>query len=315
MMDTISLGTVTVTPLAATALAEAGIDAATLLRRYQTHDWGDDNARQRGLSEFAASNGLPIFSHYTLHGGTIILVATDGDRSTTHVLLPSEVESVEISAKEGYARWSKTYDTESNALIATEQPEVDRILATLSYRNVLDAATGTGRHALRLARQGAFLTAIDESPEMLATARRRAVGLDIQFHETSLAEPLPLETGQFDLVICALAFCHLPDMYATSREFHRVLRRGGHVLVTDFHPDAVAYGWRAMVWEGHTRYLLPNYPYTRDDYVASVAEAGFAVRSAIDIPFKAIPDGYTTEETRQEVGDLNFCLLVLGERT
>jgi ubiquinone/menaquinone biosynthesis C-methylase UbiE len=313
-MDTVSLGSVTVTPAATTALAHAGIDATTLLERYRKGDWGDEGQRQRGLNEFAAQNGLPIFSRYTLRGDTAVLIITDGDRSATHVLLPSEVQSVEVSAKEGYAKWSKTYDSESNALIATEQPAVDRILAGLRYRTVLDAATGTGRHALPLARQGAEVTAIDESPEMLSIARRHAAGLDIRFVEASLTEPLPLASDQFDLVLCALAFSHFPDIHATCREFWRVARAGGSVLITDFHPDAFAYGWRGLVWEGYTRYELRSYPYTRDDYVASVAKAGFAVRSVVDIPFKEIPAGYTTDEMRQEVGELNFCLIVLGER-
>src|SRR5947209_8598616 len=126
----------------------------------------------------------------------------------------SETEFQEVSVQEGYALWAASYDQEKNGLIFVEERHVDRILARLPFTRVLDVGTGTGRHALKLARQGASVTAIDQSPEMLAVARQAAQheGLPIDFRLSSLDDGLPFEAHQFDLVICALILSHEPDL-------------------------------------------------------------------------------------------------------
>jgi SAM-dependent methyltransferase len=65
---------------------------------------------------------------------------------------------------------------------------------------VLDVGAGTGRVALRLARAGCAVTALDRDPELLAVlaARARAEGLDI---ETVVADAAAFELdGRFGLV-------------------------------------------------------------------------------------------------------------------
>jgi 2-polyprenyl-3-methyl-5-hydroxy-6-metoxy-1,4-benzoquinol methylase len=81
-------------------------------------------------------------------------------------------------------------------LIFVEERQVDRLLAQISFIKVLDVGTGTGRHALKLARHGSSVTAIAQSPEMLAVARLAAQRevLPLDFHLLSLEESLPFET-------------------------------------------------------------------------------------------------------------------------
>ncbi len=253
-MDRVQLGTISVTPAATAALAEAGLVAKDLLDRFRAGDWGADDPAGRLHCDFCLAQDMPLISWYTLAGGTRIAVACSADRSETLVALASEHGPVEVSAAEGYAAWSRTYDTELNQLIAVEQVFVDRLLGEAHFGAALDAATGIGRHALALARRGAAVTALDASPEMMAVARGRAVAeqLPITFLQASLSQPLPLADGRFDLAICALAFCHLPEIGAPCREFFRVLRTGGRFLLTDFHPDALDSGWHTDFWSGAT---------------------------------------------------------------
>src|SRR5215469_2313333 len=171
----------------------------------------------------------------------------------------NEAESVhEVSTQEGYARWASTYDGETNALIILEEDHISPILDDLPFTNALDVGAGTGRYALKLAHRGTRVTALDQSPEMLTVARQTAQqeGVLIDFWLGSLNEGLPFAPNQFDLVTCAPMLCHVPDLAHAAQEFHRVLRPGGNLLITDFHPDYAAYGRRIGFQQAGMKYLL-----------------------------------------------------------
>ena len=71
---------------------------------------------------------------------------------------------------EGYSRWAKGYDSTWNTLIATEELYSLGLLDSLTGEAALDVGAGTGRFALKLARRGWKVTALDPNPEMLAIA-------------------------------------------------------------------------------------------------------------------------------------------------
>lgn len=222
----------------------------------------------------------------------------------------------EIDNKNGYALWATSYDHEKNPLIAVEEPHVRQILNNISYSHVLDAGTGTGRNALKLAQPGIHVTAIDNSPEMLATAREKAnrSGLEIEFHQVSLKSQLPFDDEAFDLVLCSLVLTHISNLTTLIKEFHRVCCEGGHIVITDFHPESLVHGWRTTFENNGTTYHLPNFNYTREDYLEAVCTAGFTLLQVKDVPVNEIPKGYISEETINRYADVGLCLIILGQK-
>jgi len=96
---------------------------------------------------------------------------------------------------------------------------------------VLDVAVGTGltaRQALRIAGDGAVI-GLDVSEAMLAEARRTLAIPLIQ----GRAEQLPLADASLDFLCMGYALRHVADLTATFREFRRVLRPGGRVLLLE----------------------------------------------------------------------------------
>jgi len=233
----------------------------------------------------------------------------------------SDVEIVhEVSIQEGYARWALSYDQEVNALIVLEEAHIDRLLAGVACTNVLDVGTGTGRHALKLARRGARVTAIDQSPQMLAQARQAAQSekLSIDFRQVVLEDGLPFATGHFDLLTCALMLCHLPDLVPVVRECARVLQPAGSLLITDFHPASVHYGWRTAFRQAGVRYVLPNMTHTRETYLQALAVCGLLLVTSLDLPMGALPDRPypppLTAEFIQAHAQIPFCLVLLARK-
>jgi 2-polyprenyl-3-methyl-5-hydroxy-6-metoxy-1,4-benzoquinol methylase len=109
---------------------------------------------------------------------------------------------------------------------ATQARVVASMIGDLNGRMVLDVATGTGRAALMLARQGARVTGIDASGEMLQVARQRAAGerLELPFHQGD-AHDLQFADRAFEIGVCLRLLMHAPDWQRCLAELCRVASR------------------------------------------------------------------------------------------
>ena len=228
----------------------------------------------------------------------------------------------ELDTLDGYALWAASYDGERNGLIEAEEPRIAALAARFGgVHSALDVATGTGRFALRWARLGAEVVAVDQSPEMLAMAQQKAQaeGLAVTFVQQPLETSLPFPAGRFDLVSCGLALCHVADLAGSVCEMGRVLRPGGYLLITDFHPDAVGRGWRTVFAQGDEVYYLPNVAHTRQQYLDAVHVAGCELIHVDDIllwdaPADSFPAGVDVARLLSEDGDKTFGLILLGQK-
>ena len=186
--------------------------------------------------------------------------------------------TVEMGLSEGYAKWAPEYDAEANPLIPLEEPVVLELIGDVAGKDVLDAACGTGRYAFLLAQSGARVCGLDASEEMLAEARRKAeqLGLSVDLRLGDVAR-LPFSDDSFDLAICALAFCHLPDIRPAVAELARVLRPRGRLIVSDFHPFCLLVGWRTALHRPEATYCIENHLHLTEGYVRTLLDAGFTL--------------------------------------
>jgi demethylmenaquinone methyltransferase / 2-methoxy-6-polyprenyl-1,4-benzoquinol methylase len=139
-----------------------------------------------------------------------------------------------------FAPLGPTYDRYANALSFGQDPRWRRFLVSRlpvgRDHTVLDAATGTGAVAVELVRQtGCSVVGVDQSPEMLAVARRRlaAETARVRLVEAS-AQELPFEDRCFDGLTAAYLLRYLDDLPAGLAELARVLRPGATAALLDF---------------------------------------------------------------------------------
>jgi SAM-dependent methyltransferase len=191
------------------------------------------------------------------------------------------VEAPPITTREGYARWAASYDEPGNQLLDVEQPIVRDILSGLPVGIALDVACGTGRHTAYLASLGHQVIGVDTSPEMLAVARNKVP--PGEFHEADLHD-LPLADDSVDLVVCAIALSHVPDLAPAFRELVRVLRPKGHLIVSDSRGLIGDIGLPLV-----KRTPAGNFEYMRtfsrltSDYLAAALPLGFEVRRCVEL--------------------------------
>jgi SAM-dependent methyltransferase len=124
-----------------------------------------------------------------------------------------------------------------------ERPATIALLGDVSGLRVLEAGCGPGALTSWLVDNGAIVTAMDVSQEMVRLAGER-LGDRANVLTADLAEPLPFADASFDLVVASLVLHYLADWNAPLAEFRRVLAQGGTVTFSTHHP--------AMDWQLHS---------------------------------------------------------------
>ena len=186
------------------------------------------------------------------------------------------VEASPITTREGYDRWSESYDEPGNQLIDLEQPIVREILDDLPLGVALDVACGTGRHSAYLAALGHVVIGVDTSSEMLARARVKVP--EGEFYEADLHD-LPVPDDSVDVVVCAIALSHVPDLAEALAELVRVLRPNGHLVISDSRGPIGDVGLPLVRIgpDGEVGYM-PTWSRLASDYLAAALPLGLQVR-------------------------------------
>jgi len=147
--------------------------------------------------------------------------------------------NIKDTIKQNWDKSSKDYDQSPGHGIHTEQEkEAWMNLLTLAIgskkQKILDVGTGTGAMALVLAEMGHDVIGIDLSDGMLNKAKEKAkkANLPVEF-EIGDAEKLSFSDNTFDVVINRHLLWTLPDPEKAIKEWNRVLKSGGHVVIID----------------------------------------------------------------------------------
>jgi len=142
------------------------------------------------------------------------------------------------------------------------RPELPALLALLDPTWVVgDLGCGTGQLAETLAPYVRRVVAVDDSAEMLEAARARLADVGVELRRGRL-ESLPLDAGSLDAAVLSLVLHYVPRPERALEEAHRVLRRGGRLLVVDMvahdreeYREAMGHLWPGFTAEQMSEWL------------------------------------------------------------
>jgi glycine/sarcosine N-methyltransferase len=128
--------------------------------------------------------------------------------------------------------------------LAHELPFFDRLFTEHGVHRILDAACGTGHHAIALAQRGYQVAGADLSSAMVERARENAAAanVDAAFHVAGFGQLADLGQG-FEAMICVgNSLPHLlsaPALDAALRDFGAALQPGGLLIIQNRNFDRV----------------------------------------------------------------------------
>jgi malonyl-CoA O-methyltransferase len=175
-------------------------------------------------------------------------------------------KTIDLSVKEGYERWSKTYDKDKNILIAIEERPLLDSIGQARNKTILDAGCGTGRISLKLLNKGAKVFGIDVSPYMIKKAETKVSKYPkykgkSEFKLASVYK-IPYNDCKFDLVVCNLVICHLKNLNKAVSEMSRVLKKSGTLIISDLHPYVLKHSKGTIFVQDKKIFRIKNYFYS-----------------------------------------------------
>ncbi|MCW3090202.1 MAG: hypothetical protein JWP81_1271 [Ferruginibacter sp.] len=143
-----------------------------------------------------------------------------------------------------YDQWAASYDSQpDNLMLALDEELFSSLLddTEISNKIIADIGCGTGRHWKKILDKAPLkLIGYDVSQGMLEILQKKFP--QAETHVLSSNKLRELKDHSCDMVISTLTIAHIDDVQEAMKEWCRVLQPGGDMIITDYHPIALARG-------------------------------------------------------------------------
>ncbi len=163
--------------------------------------------------------------------------------------------------EKAYDLWSEKYDHQpGNLILALDEEIFSGLMNSLNLRNkiVADIGCGTGRHWRKIfERHPKKLIGFDISEGMLKILRQKFPRAET--HHIIKDELYELGNESCDFIFSTLTIAHIKDAKKALQEWNRILKPGGEIIVTDYHPAALAKGGKRTFNHNSKTIAVKNY--------------------------------------------------------
>lgn len=175
--------------------------------------------------------------------------------------LPSAKETEPASA---YNLWAASYDSQpDNLMLALDEQLFSGLLKNVDVHNkiVADIGCGTGRHWQKIMdKKPKKLIGFDVSKGMLQILQQKFPNAET--HLLINDELQGLQNESCDLVFSTLTIAHIKNINKAIAEWCRILKPGGDMIITDYHPAALSKGGKRTFSYNRKTVAVKNYIHT-----------------------------------------------------
>ncbi len=131
--------------------------------------------------------------------------------------------------------------------------------ASIKGKKILDVGCGGGILTEKIVQEGAAITGIDASKEMIALAEQHAQesGLDIRYIRTNVENLHTIITDKFDVILCMELIEHVPDYRSVIRACKKLLNPNGTIIFATINRNYLSFVL-AIICAEYIMGLLPK---------------------------------------------------------
>jgi ubiquinone/menaquinone biosynthesis C-methylase UbiE len=179
--------------------------------------------------------------------------------------------------EKAYDIWAASYDDQpDNLMLSLDEAVFSSLLqgVSLEGKTLADIGCGTGRHWQKIADSGAKkIIGFDVSMAMLAVLQKKfPAAQTYQLKDNTLKELL---SNSCDVLISTLTIAHIEKAEEALEEWTRVLKPRGEIIITDYHPEALAKGGKRTFSNNTHTIAIKNYVHSLDKLIAIARQLGF----------------------------------------
>ena len=177
--------------------------------------------------------------------------------------------------QKGYAQWAAQYDSNVNPTRDLDASVTQCVLGQVPFNHVLELGCGTGKNTQWFCAHGDSVVGLDFSQAMLALATERVSSNAFHPVLADLNEMWPVDPETADLVSANLVLEHLECLGHVFHQAHRALRPGGHLFVSELHPDKQRAGSKPRFDTEQGTVVVPAFVHLEAEYREAALQAGF----------------------------------------
>lgn len=166
-------------------------------------------------------------------------------------------------------------------------PCIEQLMGQVMGCRILDAGCGEGYLSRFYSKKGASVVGVDFSKNLIEIAKHETAGLQVEFKEGDLCNLKDFGGQEFDIVLCNLVLLNLECLTESLREFHRVLRPNGFVVLSIVHPAFNVFGpgrWKLGDKNPQSRRREGQYFVTGDYFLEKEFQAYWKTRAGEEFP-------------------------------
>jgi ubiquinone/menaquinone biosynthesis C-methylase UbiE len=196
---------------------------------------------------------------------------------------PTTIEDKDVVA--AYNIWAENYDWQpGNLMLTMDEILFIKLLEGLSLENktIADIGCGTGRHWGKIFQQNpASLTGFDVSQGMLKKLNDKFPEAKTYVITDNHFEDIADDT--YDAILSTLTVAHIKDIEDALQTWCRITKKHADIIITDFHPNALASGGKRTFRHGDKHIAVQNFVHTTDIIKQILLKNGFTVTTHQEI--------------------------------
>ena len=184
-----------------------------------------------------------------------------------------------MSIKNAYNNWADVYDDNINKTRDLEAVALHTTLQPLPFTTFLEIGCGTGKNTAWLVSKAKHVTAVDFSEAMVAKAKQKITGANVEFVQADINEPWCFTERTFDAAGCSLVLEHVQNLQHVFGGAAAKLNSNGYLYIGELHPFKQYSGSKARFAKDERLETVTCFTHHVSEFINTALANGFVVKT------------------------------------